>query len=185
MTYGAQIWGVQSNGQQLPQSQIKPLEGIQNKCLRQIAGAYKRTPIAALERETDIPPLNLYLDTQAQQRALKISEDPIEQSTQALLQSIWQDGAPAHRHRRRPRQAIPTRPKTAQELLQQRAQERVLKIRQQLAALQLPETTQRTRQRPQQPLPPAKVLNKGLNMDWKAEWERAAQERQQQPHQRP
>ena len=63
MLYGAQIWGIQSNGQQLPQSQIKPLEGIQNKCLRRIAGAYKRTPIAALERETNIPLLNLYLDT--------------------------------------------------------------------------------------------------------------------------
>jgi hypothetical protein len=100
MLYGAQIWGVQSNGQQLPQSQI--LERIQNKCLRQIAGAYKRTPIAALERETDISPLNLYLDTQAQQRQLNISEDPVEQATKALLQSIWQDRAPTRRHREGP-----------------------------------------------------------------------------------
>ena len=141
MLYGAQIWGIQSNGQQLPQSQIKPLEGIQNKCLRRIAGAYKRTPIAALEKETNIPPLNLYLDTQAQQRVLKINNDPIEQATKALLQSIWQGRAPTRRRRNGPQQAIPTRPKTAQELLQQRAQERVQQIRQQLTALQLPETT--------------------------------------------
>ena len=38
------------------------LTGIQNKCLRVVSGAYKATPIAALETETYIPPLDLHLD---------------------------------------------------------------------------------------------------------------------------
>ena len=35
---------------------------IQNKYLRIVAGAYKATPIRALETETYTPPLDLYLD---------------------------------------------------------------------------------------------------------------------------
>ena len=33
-----------------------------NTCLRLVSGAYKATPIAALETETYTPPLDLYLD---------------------------------------------------------------------------------------------------------------------------
>ena len=38
------------------------LQPIQNKCLRVVAGAYKVMLIRALEIETYIPPLDLYLD---------------------------------------------------------------------------------------------------------------------------
>ena len=71
MLYGATIWGIQQNGQLQPKSRIKPLEKIQNQCLRRITGAYKRTPRAALEREAAIPPLDLYIDTAALKRASK------------------------------------------------------------------------------------------------------------------
>ena len=35
---------------------------IQNKCLRRISGAYKATPIAELETETHILPIDIHLD---------------------------------------------------------------------------------------------------------------------------
>ena len=34
-----------------------------NKCLRKVTGAYKRTPSAAVEREAELPPLDLFVDT--------------------------------------------------------------------------------------------------------------------------
>ena len=34
---------------------------VQNRCLRKITGAYKRTPRAVLEREASIPPIDLYM----------------------------------------------------------------------------------------------------------------------------
>ena len=111
MLYGAQIWGIQTNGDQLPQSQIKPLVGVQNKCLQRITGAYQRTPITALEREIAIPPLKIYLDTIAQQRAIKTREHPIEQSTTALLQKIWHSQQPQNRiGGQRRRQQVVQRP---------------------------------------------------------------------------
>ena len=170
MLYGAQIWGIQTNGDQLPQSQIKPLVGVQNKCLRRIAGAYQRTPITALEREIAIPPLKIYLDTIAQQRAIKTREHPIEQSTTALLQKIWHSQQPQNRiGGQRRRQQVVQRPQISQDLLRSRALERVERIWQ----------ATRTPQQPQQSPHPTKTLEKGLQQDWKIHWERKAQERQE------
>ena len=52
-------------------SKLAPLEKIQNRCLRRITGGYKRTPIAALERETQVMPLKIYADLITSQRAVK------------------------------------------------------------------------------------------------------------------
>jgi hypothetical protein len=38
------------------------LSKVQNSCLHRIAGAYRATPATSLETETQIPPLDLYLD---------------------------------------------------------------------------------------------------------------------------
>ena len=38
---------------------------LQKKCARLAAGAYKRTPTAALEKEIDIPPLLIYFQALA------------------------------------------------------------------------------------------------------------------------
>ena len=50
------------------------LNVIQNKCLRRATGEYKRTSRAALERETQIIPINLYIEVVISQRAVKIRE---------------------------------------------------------------------------------------------------------------
>jgi hypothetical protein len=39
------------------------LVGIQNKCLRVVAGAYRATPIQTLEVKTHVPPIDLYFDS--------------------------------------------------------------------------------------------------------------------------
>ena len=50
------------------------LNVIQNKCLRRATGEYKRTLRAALKRETQIIPINLYIEVAISQRAAKIRE---------------------------------------------------------------------------------------------------------------
>ena len=54
--FGAEVWW----NQQKIQSQ--PLQRLQNQAMRKIAGAFKTTPIAALEAELGLPPADLRLD---------------------------------------------------------------------------------------------------------------------------
>ena len=61
MAHSAPIWSVGDTGKGLPQKRIKPLETLQNKCIRLISRAYRRAPIAGLEKETETPPIRLYL----------------------------------------------------------------------------------------------------------------------------
>src|SRR5436305_13311160 len=72
MLYGSQVWDMRDDGKPVSAATIRPLRQAQNQCLRRITGGYKRTPSAALEREAEIPPLDLHLDTLALQRAATI-----------------------------------------------------------------------------------------------------------------
>jgi hypothetical protein len=45
---------------------------IQNNYLRKVISAYKRTPQAVFERETQIPLIDLYMEITKGQRALKV-----------------------------------------------------------------------------------------------------------------
>jgi hypothetical protein len=60
LAYGAGIWYTPGTGS--AKGLAAKLQPIQNKCLRVIAGAYRATPVKALEIETHTPPLDLYLD---------------------------------------------------------------------------------------------------------------------------
>ena len=60
LAYGAGVW--HTLGQNSARGLAAKLQPIQNKCLRAVAGAYKATPVRALETETYTPPLDLYLD---------------------------------------------------------------------------------------------------------------------------
>jgi hypothetical protein len=64
LAYGAATWHIPTCGSiRKAKGLAAKLQVIQNKCLRTIAGAYKATPIASLETETYIPPIDLYLDS--------------------------------------------------------------------------------------------------------------------------
>ena len=89
MTYGAQIWAVQADGSMITSSKTTQLKIIQNKCLRKIMGVYKRTPIAALKRESEIPPIDLYMETQAVQRAGATAQHSVTRDIEKNIEGIW------------------------------------------------------------------------------------------------
>ena len=60
ITYGCGIWAGGEKGEGLQERTLRPLAKLRNKCLRRITGAYKRTPAAALEKDSNIPPAQLY-----------------------------------------------------------------------------------------------------------------------------
>ena len=104
MTYGSQIWAVNDKGGPVSQARINAMATTQNKCLRKIMGAYKRTPIAAIERESAIPPIDLHLQSQATQRAATTEHHKVTQEIETALQQIWDaTTAPPRRARGRPR----------------------------------------------------------------------------------
>ena len=51
--FGAEVWWNQQKTQNLP------FQRLQNQAMRKIAGAFKTTPIAALEAELGLPPADL------------------------------------------------------------------------------------------------------------------------------
>jgi hypothetical protein len=63
LLYGVQEWSTRIAGAPLAALTVIPLHRVQNKCLRTITRGYKRTPRAALEQETRIQPLDLYITT--------------------------------------------------------------------------------------------------------------------------
>ena len=68
---------------------LAPLEKIQNQCLRRITGGYKRTPIAALERETQVMPLRIYTDLITRQRAVKTQAHAVEGNIRQAANTVW------------------------------------------------------------------------------------------------
>ena len=112
MLHGAQIWGVKDNGEPAKPTLIQPLKALQNRCLRRVAGAYKRTPTAALERETDIPPIDLYIDKVATQHALSTRHHPVIQDIKRATDGVWasltqRPAANTQTPSRRPRETPP------------------------------------------------------------------------------
>jgi endonuclease/exonuclease/phosphatase family metal-dependent hydrolase len=113
MLYGSQIWSLRGDGGAGAISLIQPLASAQAKSLRRITGAYKRTPIAAVEREIAVPPLHLYTDAGALQYAEMTRDYPVTKKITQTADSIWarlqrqEDAPPARRHRQRKPQERP------------------------------------------------------------------------------
>ena len=78
ITYGCGIWAGGEKGEGLPEHTLRPLITLQNKCLCRITGAYKRTPVAALEKDSNIPPIQMYTRTQAYRLALNTHQSTAE-----------------------------------------------------------------------------------------------------------
>ena len=51
-------------------------------------GAYKRTPRAIIKREAAVPPLDIYIDITAMQRAAIIQGHPVEKDIYQVLKCI-------------------------------------------------------------------------------------------------
>lgn len=62
LAYGASAFHTPTTDNHKPQGIAKQLGPLQSQCLRAVAGAYRATPIRALETETAVPPVDLYLN---------------------------------------------------------------------------------------------------------------------------
>ena len=104
MTYGAQIWTVGEEGRLITGARTAALTVTQNKCIRKIMGAYQRTPTAALERESAIPPIDIFLRSQATQRAATTADHAVTKEIKNALVQVWEAATrPPRRMRGRPR----------------------------------------------------------------------------------
>jgi len=88
MLYGAQIWGTGISGKLLAKDSLVLLVKLQNQCLCRITGAYKKTPSAALECKAAVPPLYLYINTIAMQRAVTVQGHLVEENICQILKCI-------------------------------------------------------------------------------------------------
>src|SRR3978361_2479789 len=68
--FGSEVWW---NGQK---SQSNPLQKIQNQALPKIAGAFRTTPIAALEAEIGLFPIDIRLDLRTRNYAKRLLSLP-------------------------------------------------------------------------------------------------------------
>ena len=68
--FGSEVWW---NNQK---TQSNPLQRIQNQALRKIAGAFKTTPIAALEAELGLLPVDIRLDLRQQNYTIRLLSMP-------------------------------------------------------------------------------------------------------------
>jgi hypothetical protein len=130
MMYGSQVWSAKSGDEIASQHKLQPLAVVQNKCIRRIMGAYKRTPIAAIEREAEIPPLDLHVKSQNTQWAVWTSTTEVTDKINNALDQVWKA---AKRKKtpvrgRRPKPAGP-RPRTAVEDVRKESKEIVQKSR--------------------------------------------------------
>jgi hypothetical protein len=131
MLYGSQIWGLRNDGGPAAASLLQPLAHTQAKSLRRIAGAYKRTPTAAIEREVAVPPINLYVDATALQRADSTSNHPVTKDITKAADAIWarmQCLNDATQGRRRRRVPVQRRPPSSCEAARTRAYETRVRV---------------------------------------------------------
>jgi hypothetical protein len=100
MLYGSQVWSTRPGNEIACTNKLAPLGTVQNKCLRRILGAYKRTPVPAIERESEIPPLDLHIKSQTTQWAFFTRDAPVTREIDEALNQVWRAAA---------RRRIPTR----------------------------------------------------------------------------
>jgi hypothetical protein len=79
---------VRNDGEPAGPTLLKPLQTLQNQCLQNITRAYRRTPTAALKRETNIPPIDLFIDNIAKQHASSTRTHPVTQEITAAADGI-------------------------------------------------------------------------------------------------
>jgi len=62
---------------------IQASEVFQNQCLRKVMGAYKRTPTAALERESNVLPVDLHMEHKGNEGGSQDGGPPSHRKDQA------------------------------------------------------------------------------------------------------
>jgi hypothetical protein len=156
----------------LASSTADALGKVQNKCLRRVTGRYKRTPRKALERETQVMPIDLYTEVAIGQRAAKTRGHQVESHIAKAADAVWT----RMRSAGRPQQ----RPATGREVAASLAATRAQEVREWLAA----RTLRRGRQGARRPrrarlsstpsaLGEASLIAKWGTLAWRRRWEGA------------
>jgi hypothetical protein len=109
MTYGSQVWTARPGQEISTTNKLVPLATIQNKCLRKVMGAYERTPVAAIERESEVPPLDLHIRSQTARWAADTVTAPVTRDINNALKAVWK-AASRRRQPARGRRPAPAGP---------------------------------------------------------------------------
>ena len=92
LSYGAPAWHSPKGDKKKARKVLEKVQKTQNKCLRTVLGAFKATPIASLETEAFVPPIDLYLDERiaAFQRRLQASPsyDTIQKACKTIQRRL-------------------------------------------------------------------------------------------------
>lgn len=170
LLYGSQEWGMRGAGEALAKGKIKPLEDLQHDCLRRATGAYRRTARLLVQREAQVPPLDLYLEQTKAQRALAIRNHPVEIEISRAANTVWERMGQAC-GQRRGRRRLGARPPTSREALRAKAEGDVQTERDRQEALRHARA-QGARRRRDAPEPTEKAILKGiLTRAWRRRWE--------------
>lgn len=125
MLYGAQEGSVAGRvGRPAAKSLLTPFLRTQNACLQNITGGYKRTPVALLERESCVPPLDLQVEYLSLLHASRTKNHPVEQDISRVLDGVRQSATARQRSNRRPASSCEKARSKAEELVQPRNEER-------------------------------------------------------------
>ena len=77
MAYGAPVWIKGLKGNNPTATLLAPFRKVQNIGLRRIASTYKAASIPSLERETEVEPIDLYLEKLRLHRADEDKRAPV------------------------------------------------------------------------------------------------------------
>jgi hypothetical protein len=106
ITYGANAWYTPACLPGARKSVTKKLQAIQGRCLRVATGAYKATATEALEVETNIEPIDIFLEKQVAKTTLRLCENPagsvVERLTRKIRQQMRSKGGKEARTRKTP-----------------------------------------------------------------------------------
>jgi hypothetical protein len=180
LLYGSQEWSMRGDGKPLALSTTDALHKVQNECLRRIAGAYRRTPRAALERETRVMPINLHMEVSRYQQTNRIKNHQVEAQIARTANTVWS--------RMRRAGTTHTRPVTGREASLSQVTERIQEIKawrewreEEKQRRTHASNSQGTRRRnatrdlkPPQPRSEAALIKEWGELTWRKKWEATA-----------
>jgi hypothetical protein len=92
MLYGIQAWGLNNRQGKVIRAPLKKqLKQLQRQCLKMVTGAYKRTPLIAMERDFCVQPIDLFIEQLILEWAGSVKKDQVENDIRKTLDLIWKD----------------------------------------------------------------------------------------------
>jgi hypothetical protein len=99
LLYGAQVWSTGPDTLEKQKKMLSALEAVQNRGLRTVMGAYKRTLITLLTREAGVEPLFLNARAIAGEYAVRTKNDAVIRRIQRVSNQVWEANIPRNRRR--------------------------------------------------------------------------------------